>query len=92
VVFPGGFGTFDELFELLTLSQTGKAPRIPVVLVDEAYWRRVIDWSALQESGMIGPHDLELLDFAPDAAAAWRILERAGVGGPGPDPVKPMRY
>jgi uncharacterized protein (TIGR00730 family) len=92
VVFPGGFGTFDELFELLTLSQTGKAPRIPVVLVDEEYWRRVIDWSALQESGMIGPHDLELLDFAPDAAAAWRILERAGVGGPGPDPVKPMRY
>ncbi len=64
VVFPGGFGTFDELFELVTLVQTGKAPAMPIVLVDEGYWRKVVDWDALAEGGMIGPRDLDLVGFA----------------------------
>ncbi len=53
VVFPGGFGTFDELFEILTLHQVNKAPPIPVVLVDETYWRAVISFDTLLEQGMI---------------------------------------
>jgi uncharacterized protein (TIGR00730 family) len=84
VVFPGGFGTFDELFELLTLSQTGKTPRIPVVLVDQDYWRKVIDWRALEENGMVSAEELALLEFADDGADAWAILKQAGVNaGPG---------
>ena len=53
VVFPGGFGTFDELFELLTLRQTGKEPELPIVLVDEAYWRKVVSFDALVDNGMV---------------------------------------
>ena len=53
VVFPGGFGTFDELFELLTLRQTGKEPELPIVLVDEAYWRQVVSFDALVDNGMV---------------------------------------
>src|SRR4029450_7021847 len=64
VVFPGGFGTFDELFEILTLRQTNKAPRIPIVLFDEAYWREVIDFEALITRGMIEADDLSLFQFA----------------------------
>ena len=79
VVFPGGFGTFDELFELVTLVQTGKAPAMPIVLVDEVYWRKVVDWDALAESGMIGAGDLDLIGFAADAAEAWRYLKAAGI-------------
>jgi len=80
VVFPGGFGTFDELFELLTLSQTGKMPRIPIVLVDQDYWRKVINWPALQEHGVISAADLSLLEFARDGAEAWAILKQTGIG------------
>ena len=87
VVFPGGFGTFDELFELLTLTQTGKTPRIPIVLVDQAYWRKVIDWPALQDNGMVSADELALLEFADDGADAWAILKQAGVNaGPGAGP------
>jgi len=76
VVFPGGFGTFDELFELLTLRQTDKAPPIPIVLVDEAYWRSVIGFEALIEHGMIAATDMDLLRFAEDAEGVWaRLLE-----------------
>jgi uncharacterized protein (TIGR00730 family) len=87
VVFPGGFGTFDELFELLTLSQTGKTPRIPIVLVDQDYWRKVIDWRALRDNGMVSADDLGLLEFADDGADAWAILKRTGIGAaPGAAP------
>ena len=79
VVFPGGFGTFDELFEILTLCQTRKAPPTPVVLVDRAYWTRLIDFDLLVEEHMIEPDDLGLFDFAEDAEAAWRILVERGV-------------
>jgi uncharacterized protein (TIGR00730 family) len=80
VAFPGGFGTFDELFELLTLRQTGKEPRIPIVLVDEAYWRKVIAFDALVEEGMVSADELALFDFAEDAESAWVTLTRRGLG------------
>ncbi|MDB5642399.1 MAG: hypothetical protein JWN07_1716 [Hyphomicrobiales bacterium] len=79
VVFPGGFGTFDELFEILTLRQTHKAPDIPVVLFDEAYWRSVIHFEALVEAGMVEQNDLTLFSFAETAQAAWAHLVGLGV-------------
>lgn len=76
VVFPGGFGTLDELFEILTLRQTDKAPPIPIVLFDEAYWREVINFEALTAHGMIKAEDLSLFRFAEDAEQIWtRLLE-----------------
>jgi uncharacterized protein (TIGR00730 family) len=86
VVFPGGFGTLDELFELVTLVQTGKAAPMPIVLVDESYWRRIVDWEALTEEGMVGARDLSLIGFAADAADAWRCLKAAGVAADGRQP------
>ena len=68
VAFPGGFGTLDELFEALTLLQTRKMGVVPVVLVGEAYWRRVINIPFLIEEGVIDPEDAELFWFAEDAA------------------------
>jgi predicted Rossmann-fold nucleotide-binding protein len=56
-VFPGGFGTVDELFEILTLIQTRKAPSIPVVLFGRSYWRRVVNFNALSADGMVSPED-----------------------------------
>jgi hypothetical protein len=79
VVFPGGFGTFDELFEILTLRQTGKAQGIPVVLFDEGYWRRVVNFEALAEAGMISTADLGLFRFAESAEAAWSCLVEMGL-------------
>lgn len=79
VVFPGGFGTFDELFEILTLRQTSKAPPIPIVLFDEAYWRRVMNLEALAEAGMISTDDLKLFDFAETAEEVWKCLLKGGL-------------
>ena len=79
VIFPGGFGTMDELFELLTLRQTNKAPEIPIVLFDTAYWQRLVNFDLLIEEGMIGRQDLELFDFADSAEATWEILVRRGL-------------
>jgi uncharacterized protein (TIGR00730 family) len=79
VVFPGGFGTLDELFEILTLRQSGRMGAVPIVLVDSAYWRELVKWNVLVEHGMIAPADLELMHFAEDAEDAWRILDAAGV-------------
>lgn len=82
VVFPGGFGTLDELFEVLTLRQTGKAPDIPVVLVDEAYWRACISFDSMIEAGVIEQRDLHLFRFAETAAGAWAQLLARGVTRP----------
>lgn len=79
VVFPGGFGTMDELFELLTLTQTGKAPRVPVILFDKKYWTEVINFNAFVEHGMIDPADVELFSFADTAEEAWDHLVKRGL-------------
>ncbi|WP_284877456.1 TIGR00730 family Rossman fold protein [Brevundimonas sp. MEB006b] len=79
VVFPGGFGTFDEMFEMLTLRQTKKAPPVPVVLVDKAYWTSVIGFDALVEYGMIAASDLDLIGFAEDAEGVWAELLARGL-------------
>jgi uncharacterized protein (TIGR00730 family) len=79
VVFPGGFGTMDELFELLTLRQTDKAPRIPIVLADRDYWTSIVDFDRLVEFGMIDRADLELFGFADDAESLWSELLARGL-------------
>jgi uncharacterized protein (TIGR00730 family) len=79
VVFPGGFGTLDELFEILTLRQTGKVNHLPVVLFDRSYWKRIINFDALAEQGMIRHSDLKLFSFAEDAEQIWRCLLDGGL-------------
>jgi uncharacterized protein (TIGR00730 family) len=74
VVFPGGFGTIDELFEVITLRQTGRMQHIPVILVGREYWERVVDFSFLAEEGVIGDEDLKLFEFTDTAQAAWDIV------------------
>ncbi|HEY9219470.1 MAG TPA: LOG family protein [Phenylobacterium sp.] len=86
VVFPGGFGTLDELFELLTLRQTAKAPVLPIVLFDQDYWTKVINFDFLLEHGMINPVDLELFKFAESAEEIWEILIANGL-----EPVQPTK-
>ncbi len=71
VAFPGGFGTFDELFEVLTLVQTRKIKPIPVVLVGENYWRRVVDIDYMVDEGVIDPEDRDLFWFAETAQEIW---------------------
>ncbi|MFC7399744.1 LOG family protein [Chelatococcus sp. GCM10030263] len=79
VVFPGGFGTLDELFEILTLRQTQKAPLVPTVLFDRGYWESVINFDAMQAAGTISPQDRELFGFADDAEEAWATLLEHGL-------------
>ena len=79
VVFPGGFGTFDELFEILTLVQTKKAPAVPIVLFDRDYWQRVVNFEALIEAETIGREELALFEFAETAEDAWTILNKRGL-------------
>ena len=76
VVFPGGYGTMDELFEVLNLVQTRKIAPLPVVLVGEAYWRRVFDPDVLVDEGMIDPEDRELFWFAETAEETWHGILR----------------
>lgn len=73
-VFPGGFGTFDELFELLTLVQTGKVRRLPILLYGREFWERVVDFDALVEEGVISPGDLDLLTWCETAQEGWRAV------------------
>jgi hypothetical protein len=80
VVFPGGFGTLDELFETLTLIQTQKVNAIPILLFGREFWERVIDFNALVEEGMISAKDLDLFQFVETAEDAWDIISR--VNGP----------
>ena len=74
VAFPGGFGTFDELFETLTLIQTGKMPPVPVVLFGREFWSSVVDFERLTDEGMIAEKDLELFSYAETPLEAWKTI------------------
>ena len=74
-VFPGGFGTLDEMFETLTLIQTGRMEQIPVLLFGEAFWRKIINWEALAEAGTISDEDLKLFRFVETAEEAVAAID-----------------
>ncbi|HEY9552762.1 LOG family protein [Allosphingosinicella sp.] len=73
-VFPGGFGTFDECFELLTLIQTGKMKPLPIILFGRDFWNRVVSFDGLVEEGTIAPNDLDLFHIVETAEEAWDYL------------------
>jgi uncharacterized protein (TIGR00730 family) len=75
VCFPGGFGTLDELFEVLTLVQTGKSRKRPILLFGREFWERLINFEVLVETGMIGAEDVGLFRFVESAEEAWSLLE-----------------
>ncbi|UUX95543.1 LOG family protein [Aquabacterium sp. J223] len=75
VCFPGGFGTLDELFEALTLMQTGKSRKRPVLLFGRDFWSRLINFDLLVETGMISPGDVNLFRFVETAEEAWQVLD-----------------
>ena len=76
VAFPGGFGTLDELFETLTLVQTGKVQDVVIVLVGQAFWERLINRQMLIEDGLIGQDDQRLFHYAETAQEAWELIVR----------------
>ncbi len=86
VAFPGGFGTLDELFEILTLVQTGKSEPVPVVLFGRDYWQRLVNFEMLVEEGAIAPADLQLFSFVDTPEAAWEAIESFYRLAPGADP------
>jgi uncharacterized protein (TIGR00730 family) len=79
VVFPGGLGTLDELFELLALRSTKKSPPIPIVLYDESYWRDIVNFEAMVDHGVISASDLNLFTYAETPEEAWEQLVDGGV-------------
>jgi uncharacterized protein (TIGR00730 family) len=74
VIFPGGFGTFDELFEALTLIQTKKIDLMPVILFDSNHWKKLINWDYLAECGLISSEDLDIITFCDKAEDAWNVI------------------
>ncbi|ROU02764.1 TIGR00730 family Rossman fold protein [Histidinibacterium lentulum] len=74
-VFPGGFGTMDELFESLTLIQTGRMERVPVLLFGRPFWERIVNWEALADAGTISPEDLELFRYVETAEEALEAID-----------------
>jgi uncharacterized protein (TIGR00730 family) len=74
VVFPGGFGTLDELFETLTLVQTKKIAPLPILLFGKDYWRRLINFDLLLEEGMIAADDLKLFHYVDSPQEAWEFI------------------
>jgi uncharacterized protein (TIGR00730 family) len=87
-VFPGGFGTFDEMFELLTLVQTGKVRPLPILLFGRDFWTRMVNFEGLAEEGVISPHDLDLIHWSEDADEAWDFVSRFYEEHPHPVPVQ----
>ena len=76
VFFPGGFGTFDELFELLTLRQTGMKTQIPIILFGRDYWSKVINFQFLSDHGLISDDHMNLFQYADSASEAWDIIKK----------------
>ena len=74
-VFPGGFGTLDEMFESLTLIQTGRMQRVPFLLFGRAFWEKIINWDALADAGTISVEDLDMFRFVETAAEAMELIE-----------------
>lgn len=85
VACPGGFGTLDELFETLTLIQTGKINPVPVLLLGSSYWRRIINFEALLEEGAISECDLDIFRYVDTAEEAWEVIQAAYGSCPLPD-------
>jgi uncharacterized protein (TIGR00730 family) len=84
VCFPGGFGTLDELFEVMTLKQTGKVRQRPILLFGRKFWEKLINFDHLVETGMISPDDIQLFSYVETAEEAWKILaEHYGFDTPG---------
>ena len=77
-VFPGGFGTLDELFEALTLIQTGRMERVPFLLFGRSFWEKIINWDALSDAGTISADDLDLFRFVETAQEAIDIIDTWG--------------
>ncbi|MDI1246343.1 MAG: LOG family protein, partial [Rhodoferax sp.] len=75
VAFPGGFGTLDELFEVITLVQTRKAKPVPIVLYGTEYWKRLINIDVLVEEGAIAAEDLKLFHYADEPETAWALIK-----------------
>ena len=79
VFFPGGFGTLDELFELLTLRQTGMKNKIPIILFGREYWDKVINFEYLADLGLISDEHLNLFEYADTASEAWEIIKSSNI-------------
>jgi uncharacterized protein (TIGR00730 family) len=75
VAFPGGFGTLDELFEVITLVQTRKAKPVPIILFGSSYWKRLLNFDVLIEEGAISPEDLKLFEYVDDPQVAWDAIK-----------------
>jgi uncharacterized protein (TIGR00730 family) len=76
VAFPGGFGTLDELFEVITLVQTGKAKPLPIVLFGSDYWKRLINFDVLIEEGAVSPEDVNLFHYIDEPQVAWDLIRK----------------
>ena len=74
IVCPGGFGTFDELFEALTLIQTGKSQRVPVILIGHEFWGKAINLEFLRDEGVISPEDVNMVTTVDTAEQAWQVI------------------
>ena len=82
VVFPGGFGTLDELFNTLTLRQTKRMQEIPIILYGEEYWRQIINFQAMADEGVIADEHMDLLQFTDDPQQAWISLPNSTMFSP----------
>jgi uncharacterized protein (TIGR00730 family) len=87
-VFPGGYGTFDEMFELLTLIQTGKVRPLPILLFGRDYWNRVVNFQAMVDEGVVAPHDLDLIHWCENAAEGWNYVQAYYDRDPAPQRVQ----
>ena len=76
VAFPGGFGTLDELFEVLTLVQTRKVKPVPIFLYGSAYWKKLINFDVLVEEGAISPEDVKLFNYVDDPQVVWDAIKK----------------